>query len=150
MNEKEIQDRLYVWLEKKRHNLITPNVFLYHPRESDLISVTKAGMATEYEIKISKSDLTAEFKKKRVKHAIFSAYSAYGPNYFYFVFPAYLWEKIDTELPSYAGVIVVDELSLKVSKKAKRMHSLPLLNTKVEYLQRGLMLRYWRERLNKE
>ena len=48
-----------------RVNLVVPNVswgFFNH--ECDLISISKSGFATEYEIKVSKSDLKADKKKK--------------------------------------------------------------------------------------
>ena len=49
-----------------RVNLVVPNVswgFFNH--ECDLISISKSGFATEYEIKVSKSDLKADKKKKQ-------------------------------------------------------------------------------------
>ena len=59
-SESEVQDALWkrVGLQK-RHPILTPNGHLW-AWESDLISVTKAGYAHEYEIKISRADFLAE------------------------------------------------------------------------------------------
>lgn len=57
-----------------RQNIVVPNVSFGMVRyfiggcdelhECDILNVTKSGYATEYEIKVSKSDLLAEKKKK--------------------------------------------------------------------------------------
>lgn len=60
--ESDIQDRLYFLLWRKSHDSIAPNVYLYE-WESDMFSVTKAGYAHEYEIKISLSDFRADLDK---------------------------------------------------------------------------------------
>ena len=67
MNESFIQNALYSWLENKKHILITPNVGLFGRYESDLVSVTAAGLINEFEIKVSRSDYMAEFRRKKRK-----------------------------------------------------------------------------------
>jgi hypothetical protein len=66
--ETEIQNRLYWFLYRKSHESVAPNVYLYE-WESDMFSVTKAGYAHEYEIKISLSDFRAD-AGKTARHQI--------------------------------------------------------------------------------
>src|SRR5271157_2571610 len=68
--EADIQDRLYWYCYKKNHDNIAPNVYLYE-WESDLFSVTKAGYAHEFEIKISLSDFRAH-ADKTLRHQVLS------------------------------------------------------------------------------
>lgn len=85
-----------------RANLIVPNVhwgmFIH---ECDLLMLSKAGYATEIEIKVSKSDLIADKKKKhghkdeRIKHL-------------YFAIPKSL-EAHTEHIPERSGIIIVSE-----------------------------------------
>ena len=59
---------------KKTHTLCSPNVFVYE-WESDFVSVTRAGIIHEYEVKISHSDFMLDAKKYR-KHDILKTGSA--------------------------------------------------------------------------
>lgn len=64
ITEQKIQDALYIILSQKNHRLIVPNC---HPFEweSDMVSVTRAGMVIEYEIKLTRSNFKQDFKKAR-------------------------------------------------------------------------------------
>jgi len=123
----EIQIIMSMWhaLLRKGHKIIAPNIHLING-ESDLISITKAGYVYEYEIKTNVADFQAEFRGKKEKHAGLrgekTAYKwKYGytkekaielglaefreirvPNYFSFVFPEDMYEKVD--VPDYAGI----------------------------------------------
>lgn len=78
----EIEYALFYWLYKKKKHKITLNrynygiVELYH--ECDILSVSNSGYLTEFEIKISKSDLKNDLKKrhhhnsKRLKYQYFA------------------------------------------------------------------------------
>lgn len=50
------------------HQLHCPNTTTVFPWEADLVSVTRSNLIHEFEIKISKSDFRADFKK--VKHRL--------------------------------------------------------------------------------
>jgi hypothetical protein len=71
--------------------------------ECDLLMLSKAGYATEVEIKVSKSDLIAD-KKKRHGHRDYKN----RIKYLYFAIPEKLKDDID-HIPERAGIIVVRE-----------------------------------------
>ncbi len=66
MTETEIQNMIFRYYHQDRSNKIIPNVKLYD-YEADLLRITKAGFLHEYEIKLTKSDYKADFKKSK-KH----------------------------------------------------------------------------------
>jgi len=97
-----------------RVNLIVPNLsWGLINYEADIVSLTKSGYATEIEIKISKSDLKADFKK-RIQHN-----SNYF-KYFYYAVPLDMKDFALDIIPERAGLFVVrrrdDERVLKVIK----------------------------------
>jgi len=88
-----------------RTHLIVPNIswgLLNH--EADLLIVNKAGFAIEVEIKVSKSDFLADFKKRKHKR---NSMLIKG---FYYAIPDYLQEKCEALVPENAGLIVVKQL----------------------------------------
>ena len=86
-----------------RKHLIVPNISWGLPgmHECDMFIITTAGIATEIEIKISKSDLLADFKKghdhKDRQNRI---------SYFYYAMPEVLYEKCKDLIPTDAGILV--------------------------------------------
>jgi hypothetical protein len=88
-----------------RINLIVPNVWwAFFNHECDLIVVTKSGYAYEVEIKVSKSDLIAD-KKKRWGH-----YDRENRiKGLYFAIPDRLYESCLEHIPTRAGIITVSE-----------------------------------------
>ena len=155
MTESDIQNALFRELEDKGHTLIVPNVKLWS-WEADLISVTKAGYAYEYEIKCSRGDFLRDSDKKRHKQLSKvqekgRASSYYqGPSRFFYVVPAGLIKK--DEIPDYAGLLEMRKrprgrrlYSLSASK-APRLHSNTIEEDRRRYLARGLMHRYWEVR----
>ena len=85
-----------------RQHIIVPNISwgFQWMHECDLFIMTKAGIATEVEIKISKSDLLADFKKghdhKDGQGRI---------TYFYYAMPETLYEKCKDLIPEEAGIL---------------------------------------------
>lgn len=59
LTEAQIQDRLYVWSQHLKHPVALPNVYL-GTSEADFISVTKAGLLMEVEIKVWRGDWLRE------------------------------------------------------------------------------------------
>jgi hypothetical protein len=85
-----------------RINIIVPNISWGLPgmHECDMFVITKAGIATEIEIKISKSDLLADFKKGH-NHGDRGG----RISYFYYAMPEALYEKVKDIIPPEAGIL---------------------------------------------
>lgn len=64
MDEKQIQSALWKHLNNRPYNFI--NTYFFE-NESDFLSFTASGYCYEYEVKISRSDFKADFKKPRFK-----------------------------------------------------------------------------------
>lgn len=147
MTESDVQKVLYDrFCSKKNHPMVVPNCKALYPRgESDLISVTQAGLVHEFEIKRSKSDYLREFDSKSRKHEVLkervSRDGKCTPNYFWFAMDRCLCDKI--EVPEYAGLICVGTSGIEVRKKAPRRHSDHITERAEDYLKRGLTVRYW-------
>lgn len=145
MNERLIQNLIYKDCDKRRHRFMTPNTTVFG-WESDMISATKAGLLVEYEIKISRGDFRADFKK--IRHRILDATKIgeqhRGAAYFFYVVPRDL-VRID-EVPQHAGLIYCHPM-FQIVKKAPRLHSRPMTDGQRQWLERSLICRYWRERL---
>lgn len=97
--------------------LIVPNINTGYG-EADVLLLSKAGYATEFEIKITRSDFAAD-KKKCYKHNEYNLVfnnvwwnnkprDKKGiPNYFIYVVPDY-FNLASLKVPDYAGLYVVD------------------------------------------
>lgn len=87
-----------------RQHIIVPNCYINFgtsaDHECDLLIIKKSGYAEEVEIKMSKSDFKADFKKKhghideRLKHL-------------YYAMPIDIYEQCKDLIPDYAGVYVI-------------------------------------------
>lgn len=119
MTEKDIQCILAPDM-LKRQDLVFPNTKAIHKRfESDLVRVTKSGIVYEYEIKCSRSDFYADFKKVR-KHILLKQAKT-KINYFYFVCPYGVIPLQDVEAPY--GLIYVKGKELSLMRKADKLHN---------------------------
>lgn len=153
MTSTEIQNILWKHYEKTRY-LIVPNVgWFFGTGEADLITVARnSHYANEYEIKVSRSDFKADFKK-RGKHWRLSdkeiIWTPKNPvaNRFYYVCPKDLI-KAD-EVPEYAGLIYIDNDKGFYSGKVKEVKTAPLLHknklseARLLDLARLLQFKYW-------
>lgn len=148
ITERFLQNALYRDLDSHRHRLIAPNVNLYGWGECDLVSVTKTSLLCEYEIKCSRSDFRADFKKQP-KHSQLElrASPEFMPAYFYYAVPRDLIDV--SEVPEYAGLIYVYPV-LQYIKRAPRLHAAKISERHINYIHRGLMVRFWKERLAKD
>lgn len=142
-NESNIQSLLmHFAMESAGHVVVLPNPTpASFPRivrwESDLVSINRSGFFNEYEIKISRSDYLRDQKKllkiselsdhyetlkKYKKHIAPVGY----PNYFWYVTAGF-----EIEPPAWSGWILIteephtrwDSLSMKIIKKAPRLHN---------------------------
>lgn len=113
----KISLKLQDWTRTSGYDIIIPNYFYGH-YEMDLFRLVKSGYITEYEIKISRSDYFADFKKYK-KHERFLDKTCY-PNRFYYVVPEDLIK--ESEVPKYAGLIYYVENHLYIVKNASIIH----------------------------
>lgn len=102
-----------------RQNLAVTNVSWGIPglHECDILELSTSGYATEYELKISRSDL---LKDKEKGHNHESNYI----KYLYFVVPKHLKEIALNEIPERSGLMVVDEEINPYSKKKFYYHKI--------------------------
>jgi hypothetical protein len=85
-----------------RTHIIVPNVsWGLGVHECDLLSVTKAGYATEIEIKVSRQDIKADFKKRH-------AHKSSKIKYLYFAIPDVLRDSIEF-IPDKAGIFIISK-----------------------------------------
>lgn len=85
-----------------------------HTWESDFLALTKSGYLYEGEVKISKSDFKADFKKKDKHTLLRESYEKIEgvegklrPHYFFYVVPENLIT--EDEVPEYAGLVYMTE-----------------------------------------
>lgn len=127
MNESTMQAVLLRWvMEQKNHEIAIPNLTMMYRWEADVISVTKAHLVHEFEIKVSRSDFLAD--KKKFKHEFLSQHITWSPNYFWYA----TWdiEIAEGELPAYAGWLTISSSSrarfgfeVRTKKPAPLLHS---------------------------
>lgn len=155
MDESTIQSALYREMSQKGHSYIIPNIYLGY-EESDLISVTKTGYIYEYEIKISRADFKADFRKgrhERLKNDLIQWRTC-----FWFVTPEGLIK--ESEIPDYAGHIEVRERRAGSQnqaicferKRAKRFKAKKLSEYQKAQICNSLMIRFWKaqKRIHKQ
>ena len=134
--------------------------------ECDVVSITKSGYVTEYEIKTSVADLRRELKKERWKNQTYTEYPDYkgcldrfreAIKYYYIVVPDTLAEKAANLLPvPNAGLLVfhkvkpgdegfdrqLDRITTKIKATANRQ-ARPLSPEDWRRLSWLLQARYW-------
>lgn len=103
-----------------RQNLIVPNITNQMgllPFETDMLVLTKSGCAYGFEIKTSKSDLRADFKKRQhikinemrnVKTGLERFYGKF--KHFSYAVPEFLKEDALKLIPEFCGLYVYDKL----------------------------------------
>lgn len=100
---------------KFNHNLVVHGVCDWSfivGFESDLVVLTKSGYASGVEIKVTKSDLKNDLKKKHIKSIdnpkMFERY--FGTlKHFYYAVPTKLKEAALEQIPSFSGLITVEK-----------------------------------------
>lgn len=107
--------------------IIIPNIY-YFSWESDVLFVTKSMCLYEYEIKLTKSDFRADFKKEFRHHRLANKVMGYPAEFWYVCPPDII--PVD-EVPEYAGLahvapykgLYMSEFpnTLSVIKKAPRL-----------------------------
>lgn len=153
MNERMIQNALQRF--RHQHSVIVPNINMAWG-ESDLLSVSRAGLIYDHEIKVSKQDFKADFDMRRATK--WSKHRALGlgltarqslPNYFIYVAPNGLLTVHD--VPMYAGLLhwhaTTDPYHpfgrIELVKVAPLLHKTKITEKTMQQLARALMFRYW-------
>lgn len=128
------------------HNINGYRCYAFGKHESDFLTVTSAGYIHEIEIKMSRSDFLADFKKQdkhtRLQHGEYA-------NYFWFAVPQGLL--LPADIPDYAGHLEFIRLTGKRStgliinqpKKAPRLHT-----NKMPEIERKILLSMHYKQLN--
>lgn len=148
---KNIEASLIMDLYQKGHSPITSHFQGYRFAECDVLSVTKSDYVCEYEIKISRSDFKADFKKEKHKLITEKVFNEtftikkignrefempnpyYGPNYLYYVTTESLIN-VD-EIPTYAGLMYFHENgNFSIIKKAPLLHKTKASNELIRAL----------------
>lgn len=132
MNERTMQAVLMRYaMEEKGHEIAIPNITTIYRWEVDVLSVTRAFLTHEFEIKVSKADYLRDIKK-RYKHYCLSTEvlaAHMSPNYFWYV----TWGFEIDGPPHYAGWLSVVPhehgsigYEVLVRKSAPRIHPLKM------------------------
>jgi hypothetical protein len=93
--------------------------------EADVLVVRNSGVTVEYEVKTSRSDFRADFRKEQ-KHRQMAAGHKGGPQYFFYACEPGIIEAAD--VPAYAGLVHLvqhgrrHETEVRVVKPAPRLH----------------------------
>lgn len=161
---KEMQRQFYLNYIRysSRYELLAPNVFPdWYFKEMDLMGIRHSGYVDEIEIKLSRSDFLADFKKTvnirceryfdemrqcnmdwkvKAKHKAL-AEGLNHCNYFSFLMPSELAEKC--EIPEYAGLYTFDGQFLKEVKKPPKLHRRKISESMKYNIARKLAYRFW-------
>jgi hypothetical protein len=159
--EADLQKSLWFAVARPRE-LSCPNIYVYGSNESDFLTITKAGYVDEYEIKLSRIDFRADFKKERhEKRLILSAWhwwrreaetsvklvgmATQYPNRFWYVTPNDLVQP--DEVPEYAGLIYLQPDDRKrIVKRAPLLHrekAPPKVAARIHTAAYGRWLNHW-------
>jgi hypothetical protein len=178
-SESHYQRSVFRHIASNSGTLVMPNVKVFaavdardryrrwHHWECDMLYVTKAGYATEYEIKVTKADFKADAKKTH-KHAMFARLRAgeqiiaqvgyrtalkemdpglLAPSRFCYVVPE---DMVDaSQVPEYAGLAYVTERGfMRIVKRAPQIHKCKIAAKHVKGMQRSAYFRYLRQKFN--
>lgn len=149
MNEREIQQVLFDHF-LSRSAIMIPNYMPFFWFECDLFQVTKSLYWVEFEVKISFNDFRADFKKTG-KHSALKLGESHGPRRFWYVVTEDIAERVQAELPAYAGLIVVclsknNNRFVKTIVKAPCLTSIKFKKDNLDDLYRRFYWRFWRQR----
>lgn len=107
-------------MEVLNFNIPCENVrYLFSDWESDVLSINKNNLITEYEVKVSRGDFRADAGKKKWKWYEKKIEDMIS-NYFYYVCPAGMLSA--EEIPPFAGLIYATNTGLQWVKAAPLLH----------------------------
>ena len=128
---------------------VLPNVHTesWGGSEVDALYWTKSNRVYFFEIKLSRADLNADFKKKRHRRLLARDEGIkIKPKYFYYVCSGF--DIIADEVPEYAGLILCEKYRLKVypspEKKAPVLWKEPITQENILFLNEKIQHRFLR------
>lgn len=143
-------------IQGRRYRVVVPNTYPTpnHP-EMDLMAIRKSGYIDEIEIKLSVADFRNDFNKtvlvlnnnryqRITKHCLLKEGKLLA-NYFYYLMPKKLYEKVKDEIPDYAGVYCHDGLPMLL-REAKLLHKNKVTESIIMHSLISVSFRYWRLR----
>lgn len=136
------------WLDTEADPMIWKNIVNH---ECDMLIVTKNRYLTEVEIKISLSDLKADFKKKH-------QHKDENIKNFYYAFPAEMKEKALELIPKDCGILIAVKKEYGISYRKIECYRKPKINKEAKPVNDIVLskiyrlgyLRYWNCRMSKE
>lgn len=141
----------YLWQKftehTPRYDIVVPNAFIGR-NESDFVGIRKSGYLDEIEIKLTRSDFKADFKKvgrrtwgaSTPKHELLQK-GELAPNYFYFAVPKGLVSP--DEVPDHCGLIELDGYWVSVVREAPRLHTRKLSDERRHKIAMKVHYKYW-------
>jgi hypothetical protein len=143
--------------QEQRYEFMIPNSHFQQGYEMDIMCVRKTSkMVEEIEIKTSRSDFLADFRKTvgrgRMKHDALQK-GQLTANYFCFLVPHDLLSKIQDDIPEYAGIytgyIATDWRHreagmIRMIRKPKRLHTNKPSPALLYKKARGATFRMWK------
>lgn len=124
MTTKEIQLEIARWQVEKGHSPVVENLSFYTSGlptfEMDIMSLSKAGLMYEFEVKISRADYKQDSEKQK-KHTLLAMGCGSMPNYFNYVCPEGLIK--GHQIPKYAGLIYLVNGKPVEVVRAPQLHS---------------------------
>lgn len=167
MNTKDMQFAFYQHTFQ-RYEIVAPNIYLdWQFNEMDIIAIRKSGYVDEIEIKTSKADFQADFRKTV---SVQDGFEQIGPhsyknytvrpkhdclieglnhsNYFSFLIPEELEEKVN--IPHYAGLYVARTdrngiVRVHEKKSALLLHKRKISENHKYQIGRKMAYRYWQK-----
>jgi len=157
MNTLELQ-LAFNYTQQQRYILMIPNTHFNQGYEMDIMCVRNGSrMVEEIEIKTSRSDFLADFRKTvgrfRMKHQELERGNLVA-NYFCFLVPALLLPKIEDDIPDYAGIYTGYRLNepknkldsavyIRRVRSPKRLHGNKPTEKLLYKKTKGMTFRYW-------
>lgn len=118
LSTRQIQDIAQKWLFEKGNIYQALNFSKCYFREADVLGITKSGIVTEIEVKISRADFKQDFNKV-FKHEEM-ANGTCKPNKFYYISGGLIMKK---EVPDYAGILEIDRFGeIEIIRQAPMLH----------------------------
>jgi len=117
---KEIQKAVGKIQVLKFHNPVCENIgALCLDIEMDIMSISKSDLLYEFEVKVSRADFKADFKKRKWEKYT-TPITRLTPNYFSYVCPTNMIELV--EIPEYAGLYYFQDGNIEEVRKPKMIH----------------------------
>lgn len=116
MTTKEIQKAIAKMQVLKFHPIVCENIIPLYKWEMDVMSISKSSMMYEFEVKVSRGDFKADFKKRKGDYDG----TVLCPNYFSYVCPLNLISLDEINLKY--GLYYIDNEQIIEIRKPKILH----------------------------